>query len=170
MSSRYQIKAFQAQFPAIFATDGESAPCYKYGAFRWLSEARVARVTPELMQHRPHHERYPYSSREERILLFDRGWTLLGSVAQSESGQIGHTTFSARGETIGEALSRLGCASEVAFVVSISEDEPHEGERAVSVTVHKPPKGWTIPEWVAREEQRAGNALAAQITEIDRVD
>ena len=170
MWNQYQIKAFRSQFPALFATrrDGDRE-VYVHGAFGVLSEVRVARVTPELMAHVPHFERHPYSSREERVLLFSRDWTLLGSVAQSESGQIGHTRFDARGESVGEAISRLGCARNVVFVVSIVEDDPHEGERTTGVVLHKTPKGWTIPEWIAREERRARSQLVGDLLEIDAV-
>ena len=170
MSNRYQIKAFQSQFPALFATrrDGDRE-VYVHGAFGVLSEVRVARVTPELMAHAPHCEQHPYSWNAERVLLFTHNWTLLGSVAQSESGQIGHTRFDARGESVGEAISRLGCARDVAFIASIVEDDPHEGERTTEVVVHKTPKGWSIPEWIAREERRARNQLAGDLLEIDRV-
>jgi hypothetical protein len=170
MRNRYQIKAFQNQFPAIFMTEernGESF--YKHGAFGVLSDVRVARVTPELMQHKPHREVWPYSSREEKVLLFSRSWELLGSVDQSSSGQVGHTRFCDLGETIGEAISRLECSRDVAFIVSIVEDDPHEGERATSVVLHKSPKSWTIVEWIAREERRAANELCGTLNAIDRV-
>ncbi len=170
MSNQYQIKAFMAQFPAIFATEKRGDKLfYTCGAFGVLSDVRVARVTPELMRHTPHFERHPYSSREERVLLFSRDWALLGSVAQSQGGQVGHTRFDARGESVGEAVSRLGCARDVAFVVSVTEDDPHEGERTTEVVVHKAPKGWSIPEWIAREEQRACNQLVGDLLAIDAV-
>ena len=170
MSNRYQIKAFVAQFPKIFAThQSGDREVYTHGAFGVLSDVRVARVTPELMQHIPQWERHPYSSRKEIVLLFARDWTLLGSVEQSESGQIGHTHFSARGESIGEAISRMVCARDVAFIVRIVEDNPYEGECTTSVVVHKSPKGWTIPEWIAREERRARNQLAGDLMAIDAI-
>lgn len=171
MSNRYQIKAFMAQFPAIFATEerGDGHLYFVHGAFGVLSDVRVARVTPELMQHVPRWERYPNSSRKECVLLFSRGWTLLGSVCQSESGQIGHTHFFALGESVGESISRLGCARDVAFIVSVVEDDPYDGERTTSVVLRKAPKGWSIAEWVAHEERRARNQLAGDLLAIDAI-
>jgi len=170
MSNQYQKKAFIAQFPAIFEVEErEGRSFYKHGAFGVLSDVRVARVTPELMQHRPHKERWPYSSCGEKVLLFSSSWELFGSVEQSSSGQVGHTRYNDRGEMIGEAISRLSCAHDVAFIVAIVEDDPHEGERTTSVTVHKAPKGWTVAEWVAREERLARNVLTAQLNAIDEV-
>lgn len=171
MSNRYQIKAFQLQFPAIFETEKNGdRTVYKHGAFGVLSDVRVARVTPELMQHTPHREVWPYSSRAEKVLLFSRSWDLLGSVERSSSGQVGHTRFCDSGETIGEAISRLECSRDVAFIVQIVEDDPHEGERTTSCVVHKAPKGWTIAEWLSREERRAANELRGAMNDIDRVD
>lgn len=170
MSNRYQIKAFVSQFPAIFATeDRDGKSYYVHGAFAALCDVRVARVTPELMTKIPKWERYPNSAYKESILLFNKNWTLVGSVNQSESGQIGHAHFSARGESVGEAISRLGCARDVAFVVAIVEDDPYEGERTTEVVLYKSPKGWSVAEWVAREERRARNQLTGDLLAIDQI-
>lgn len=174
-SNRFQIDAFVAQFSSLFATEIKlGIERYVHGPFSHLSGVRVARVTPELMQHTPESESYSSGLTDwhhtESVLLFDAQWCLLGTVRQNDSGEVhGSRRWSEDGESVGEAIARIGCADTVTFVVSIRDDSPHEGPHTVEVAVCKPPKGWTIPEWIERERQRAQAEIDARMNDIDTV-
>lgn len=174
-SNRYQINAFVHQFAALFAVDNDGKA--------WANSAnvesvRVTRVTPELLQKTPSVTSYSSGCAdwkdEERVLVFDRDWQIMTEVRPNDSGEIvgARERWSRDGETIGEAISRAHCRHLVAYIVVIRMGHTIENFYSVGgydVVVHKAPKGWTIAEWVAREERRARVELVAQLNTINAV-
>jgi len=184
-SNRYQINAFVSQFAALFAANHINPPMFdaERDGNSWADAAKVesvavARVTPELLQKTPSVTSYDSGCAswrdEERVVLFDRNWRALAEVRPDDSGEIvgARSRWSHDGETIGEAIARTGCRHNVAYIVVIRTGYDIENFYSVGgydVVVHKAPKGWTIGEWVAREERRARTELAAQLNTIDAV-
>lgn len=183
-SNRYQIKAFVQQFSKLFVENNLDNPLFtaEQSGNSWANCAKVesvhvARVTPELLQKTPSVTSYRSGCAdwrdEERVILFDRNWRALAEVQPDDSGEVhGVRRWNHDGETIGEAIARTGCRRDVAYIVVIREGHTIENFNSVGgydVVVHKAPKGWTIAEWVAREERRARTELAAQLNAIDEV-
>lgn len=167
MSTRYQIQAFQRQFPAIFSAQSEIIA-------REVTDVEVSRVTSLLLGRRPHAETASGNlinrGDVERYFLLAEDWRILGEVVQEREDWTPRGTDTQGGETIGEAIVRLGVAALVAYVVRTARyysDQPGDPEDSYSVMLYKPPRGWTIAGWVAEQERRASTALAAQIAEIE---
>lgn len=183
-SNRFQINAFVAQFSALFAPNNFDQPLFEEerGGCSWADPSRVenvavVRATPELLRMKPQVQSYSSGLAnwcdEERAMLFDRNWRALAKVRPDTSGEVcGSSRWSHDGETIGEAISRAGCRHDVAFIVVIHSGHDIQDFYSVGgydVTIHKAPKGWTISEWIAREERRAKNELLGKLNDIDRV-
>ena len=184
-SNRYQINAFVHQFAALFAANHNSQPLFdaERDGNSWADASKVesvavARVTPELLQKTPSVTSYDSGCAswydKELVVLFDRNWQALAEVRPDDSGEIvgARSRWSRDGETIGEAIARTGCRHDVAYIVVIRTGYNIENFYSVggyNVILYKAPKGWTISEWVAREERRARNEIAAQLHTIDTV-
>lgn len=108
----------------------------------------------------------------ERIYLFDREGNLLVEVQQG--GYCHHNEAHTDneewdGETVGEALLRTDPA-QVHYAVVVHtgyEIRDHFSIGGYSVTVCKPPKGFTLPEWVEEQKHRASEMISATVAEID---
>jgi len=77
-------------------------------------------------------------------------------------------------ETVGEAISRLGIMESAYYilrvVVGIERNKDNDTLFFVHyLTLHKPPKSFTLAEWLAGEVDRETGTLRGQVSEIDSV-
>lgn len=71
-------------------------------------------------------------------------------------------------ESVGEAIERLGIAESVHYVLHTTPVvDPWEGEYVFAVTVYKPPKSFTLVEWIKGQPAREAMALRRKAAEID---
>ncbi len=109
---------------------------------------------------------------EESICLLDKNGDFLTSVKQGGDciHNEGHTDDEHwDGETVGEALLQTN-PEEVHYAVLIHtgyEIQDHHSVGGYSMTLYKPPKGFSLPEWVKEQEKRAEELIKAQVAEID---
>lgn len=226
-SSRFQIQAFQVQFPALFAWPepvrvGDECPScqetYGFG-FTWLpvdtrrsdserawlcrtcrvsprpllrvraertsplvrddrvEEVRVTHMTPELMEVRPRYEGATGDlvdlDDDDAYFLLADDLSLLGEVRQDRyvhHNEAHQDDEHFDGETLGEAIARLGCAEQVCYVLQRHvgyKIRDHHSVGGYSVTLYKVPKGWTISGWVAEQRRRAEVSIVAETAAID---
>lgn len=177
-STRFQIQAFAREFPALFVWPGDlatrTAPLVRDDR---VEVVQVARVTRELLQTRPKYKGATGSCVDIRdddaIFLLRADWSLLGEVAQER--HVHHNAAHSdhereEGETVGEAIARLGVAEEVAFVLRRHTGyrvRDHHSDGGYAATLYKAPRGWTIPGWVEEEQRRADAQIAAQVAAVE---
>lgn len=174
-STQYQIQAFTSQFPALFTQQDPTRADRPLLRADKIEEVRVARVTQELLAARPSlrwsEGNLTSVEDDESFFLLGPDLTAIGEVRQAEDGwRAAGDPVVRDGETVGEAIARLGCADEVAAVLHRHtgyEIEDHYSVGGYSVTLYRAPKGWSIPAWVAEQQRRASAQLSAQVAEID---
>ncbi len=167
---RYYQEAFVSQFSFLF--HGENPV-----ANGWLvEEVRVSRVDEALLEKTPMYDGATGSrvgiDDNEKIFLFDKEGNLLTEVEQA--GYCRHNESHCDdeewdGEAVGEALLRVD-AKDVYYVVTVHTGyriRDHHSVGGYSVTLYKPPKGFSLPEWVKERRRRAAQAISAEIAEID---
>jgi hypothetical protein len=110
---------------------------------------------------------------DENILLVDANGNILKWVEQSRDithNEAYHDDEKEEGESVGEALACLDNPNNVAYAVCIHTGHRIWGHRSIggfSVTVYKPPKGFTLKEWADEQRRRAEQILTAEIAQID---
>lgn len=170
-TSRFQILALERQFPALF--EGE----FPFVHRDRVEVARVERVTKELLESTPHYRGATGSlvgiRDDEQFLLLNADLSVIGRVRQERDVIHNEAHWDNEfeyGETVGEAIARLGCAQEVGYILRRHTGYDvcdHFSVGGYSVTLYKLPHGWTITNWVDEQCQCARNHLSARISEID---
>ncbi|MBI4120375.1 MAG: hypothetical protein HY454_02815 [Parcubacteria group bacterium] len=169
--NKFKVQAFFAEFPFLMTGDG---PIVRNP--EEVEEVAVSRIDKDFLGKEPQYDGASGSmvgiDDSERIYLFDQDGNLLVEVEQG--GCCYHNEAytedeSWDGETVGEALLRTDPA-QVHYAVVVCtgyEIRDHYSVGGYSVTVCKPPKGFTLPEWVEEQKRRASEQIAATIAEID---
>lgn len=156
-STRFQIQAFAREFPALFRGDKPLIDASR------VQEVRVSHVTRELLEVHPSSWEAAHREGDHE----DDGVWLLGAdlspIGKVRSSRTYGTDVTADGETVGEAIARLGCADRVAAIL---RRWTGYGARYEAV-LYRAPKGWSIPEWVSEQQRRAAALLAAEVAAID---
>lgn len=138
MDSRFKVQAFFEEFPFLMAL---ARPSY-------VSAVSVARVGVDFLV-RDLQER-------EAVHFLNESGEVLVSVDPEEYA-----------ETIGEALLRAEPAIEnIRFAVLIEGKEDHQWDR-LTITIYKPPKGFTLKGWVEEQKRRASAQIQAMVAKID---
>lgn len=171
--NRFKVRAFFTQFP--FLTTGDK-PIVR--DTEKVEEVAVSRIDKDFLGKEPKYDGATGSlvgiDDSERIYLFDQDGNLLVEVKQG--GYCHHNEAhmdneSWNGETVGEALlRRTDPAQQVHYAVVVHtgyEIQNHHSVGGYSVTAYKPPKGFTLPEWVEEQERRAKAQVEAMVAEID---
>ena len=75
-------------------------------------------------------------------------------------------------ETPGQAINRLGIAEQVYYILQAKvgtriDKNKEDGGFYYRLTLYKPPKGFTVTNWVSGETRREAVALHEQISAID---
>lgn len=169
--SKFQIRAFFTQFP--FLTSGDE-PLVR--DTEKVEVVAVSRIDKDFLGKEPKYDGATGSlvgiHDSERIYLFDRDGNLLIEVKQG--GYCHHNEAHTdneewQGETVGEALLRTDPA-QVHYAVVVHtgyEIRDHHSVGGYSVTVYKPPQGFSLPDWVEEQTRRASEQIAATLAEID---
>jgi hypothetical protein len=168
--NKFQIEAVLREFP--FLTAGDQLPVDQ----ERIEEITVSRVTNDLLEIVPFLERIETAlvdiRESKRIFLLDSAGKVLTEVrnARHEKSTLGrHVEESKPGETVGEALLRVN-ADEVVFVIVVHTGHRIESNRSqggYTVTVYKPPRGFTLKEWLDERYRRAEALVKAMVAEID---
>lgn len=176
-SNEFQVQAFVKEFPALFVWPESRVYAERHVPLvreDVVQEVRVSRISPELMDARPHDESFSSSLADthDRRLYFLLGeeMNLLGEVrpdvCHEDAGR--HDGRSEeRGETVGESIARLGVEDRIAYILYREDNAPYQGERTYCATLYKPPKGFSVVAWVKEQRRRAEGTLAAQVDVID---
>ena len=169
--NRFKVQAFFEQFS--FLTEGEE-PIVRN--IEEVEEAVVSRIDKDFLDKEPQYNGATGSlvgiDDDEHIYLFDCNGNLLIEVKQG--GQCTHNEAYTDdedwdGETVGESLLRTD-PERVHYAVVVHTGykiRDHHSVGGYSVTVYKPPKGFTLPEWVEEQKQRATAHVKAMVAEID---
>ena len=169
--NRFKIQAFFAEFPFLTAGD---EPVIR--DIEEVEEVAVSRIDKDFLDKEPKYDGATGSlvgiDDSEHVYLFDRDGNFLIEVKQG--GYCHHNEAHTdneewSGETVGEALLRTDPA-QVHYAVVVHtgyEIRDHHSVGGYSVTAYKPPKGFTLPEWVEQQKRRASEQITATIAEID---
>ena len=167
--NRFKVNAFFNEFPFLNALV-EGGP-------REVDEVKVARIDRHLLELVPKYEGSTGSlvgiDDSERIFLLDSNGEVLAEPRQATDithNEAHRDDEEEEGETVGEALLCLEDPNTVAYAVSIHtgyDIRDHYSVGGCSVVVYKPPKGFTLQEWIEEQKRRAKEMLDAQIAEID---
>lgn len=166
--NRFKINAFFKEFPFLASLVGDVS---------WVEEVRVSRIDHNFLEYVPKYEGATGSlvgiEDSERIYLLSKEGKILAEPRQSLdiSHNEAHTDDEEEeGETVGEALAYLEDPNAVTYAVSIHTGyriRDHHSVGGFSVVVYKPPKRFTLKEWVEEQERRAKEILDAEIAEIN---
>lgn len=163
MSTRYQIQAFARQFPSLFSGD---KPLIDE---RGVQDVRVARVTRELLETTPTSWEVAHRDgdhEDDEVWLLDADLSPIGKVISERT----YGPLRRDGETIGEAIARLCCGDQVSAILRRRTGyvvRCHEEVSRYDVAIYRAPKGWAIPAWIAEQQRRAEQHLAAEVAAID---
>lgn len=169
--NRYQINAFFSQFWFLTTGDKPIIPdIYN------VEEVAVSRINKDFLGKKPKYDGATGSlvgiDDSERIYLLDLDGNMLVEVKQGGSCHHNEAYTDDEewdGETVGEALLRTDPA-QVHYAVVVHTGykiRDHHSVGGYRVTAYKPPKGFTLPEWVEEQKRRASEQIAATIAEID---
>ncbi len=142
-----------------------------------MEEISVERIDRNFLERKPQYDGATGSlvsiDDDKRIYLVSASGHLLAEVAQEwyvRHNEAYVDDESREGETVGKAIAWLENPDSVEFALVVHtgyEIENHHSIGGYRVTVHKPPKGFTLQEWVDEQERRADAMLQASIAEID---
>ncbi len=140
-------------------------------------ETRVSRISHEFMEKRALHDGATGNlvdiADDAKIFLLSASGKLLAEVRQTIDITHNEANWDNEyedGETVGEALLRLGQPDRVAYAVEIREGyivKDHHSVGGYSVTLYKPPKGFTLSGWLNGQIRREKEKLSAALAEID---
>lgn len=166
MKSRYDVQAHFKEFPFLHRVrvgtwHGEPDEwcsengCTKIGVHshptylgtKQVAEVRISRISPELLNN----SSYVEMNDEDSYFYFNKEHEMILKVEEDE--------------TLGEALLRLDDPDDVIDVVLLESHDGYNGK--FSVVVYLSPKGFTLREWVEKQEQHAEARVKAEIAKID---
>lgn len=166
MSTRYQIQAFKRQFPAIFSGD---KPLIDE---RCVRDVRVARVTRELLETTPTSWEVAHRDgdhEDDDTWLLNADLSPIGKVISERTYGSERLGLRRDGETIGEAIARMGCTDRVAAILRRRAGyEVRSGEQVdrYEAVLYLAPKGWTIRAWIAEQQRLADARLSSAVASI----
>jgi hypothetical protein len=166
--NRFKINAFFKEFPFL-TTLVEDA--------NGVEEVKVARIDRDFLGKVPQYRGATGSlvgiGDSERIFLLNEKGEVLAEPRQAldiTHNEAYEDDEKEEGETVGETLTSLEDPNTIAYAVCIYVGyriRNHHSVGGYSVVVYKPPKGFTLKEWVEDQESRAKAMLDAQLAEID---
>ena len=171
-TNRYEIRAFFEAFPFLTAGDD---PLVRNADD--VEEVAIRRIDEDFLSRVPQYDGATGSCVDirdnERIYLLDRSGELLVEVKQG--GDCRHNEAytddeSWKGESVGEALLRTN-KTQIHYAIVVHTGYricDHHSVGGYSVTIYKPPEGFTLPGWVDEQKRRASEQITAFISEIDK--
>ncbi len=185
-TTQYMIRAFQEQFPSLF----QWAPTNDGKRIAWrtqplVDETRVRqmqalRINKALLELRPRYEGATGSlvsiDDDQAVFLLRLDQTVIGEVRQDYEchHNEAHREHEHRiGETVGEAIVRLGCAAELGFVLvrhTGYEVRDRYSVDGYDVDLYKLPKDWSVLEHCSRRVAEANRKLGMQLDAIGKAD
>ncbi|NQT22791.1 MAG: hypothetical protein HQ579_05045 [Candidatus Omnitrophica bacterium] len=180
--NRYKVQAFFKEFPflapvlELVEEGGDHGPQTVLSP-EYVEEVKVSRIDRGFLEVIPKRDGATGSlvgiRNHESILLFDEKGEVIKEVMQAIDiihNEAYREDEKEEGETVGEALAEIEDPNTVAYAVCIHTGyriRDHHSVGGYSITLYKPPKGFTLKEWVEEQERRAKEMLDAQLAEID---
>lgn len=170
MLVRSKVEMFFREFPFLV----------NFTAPDKVKTVKVLRVDEKLLATIPNRYSYPLISEDyfEQIILLDKNGLPLGEVKQwgrypeSTKGRLWRMIGLVenprhQGESVADALHRLGEVTErIVYILSL-EKETKVNSDYFRLVLYKPPKNFTLKEWIDSAVSRQQETLQKEIAEID---
>ncbi|MCH7828434.1 hypothetical protein IH982_01015 [Patescibacteria group bacterium] len=175
--NRFKVQAFFAEFPFLERLFQERLVVAMGYDNAEVEEVYVKRVDTNFLDKIPLYEGATGSlvgieDAESIFLLNSQGDFL--DVVHSAKSIVHNEAYldneEEEGESVGETLTHFRDPDVVAYAVCIHvgfKVRDHRSVGGYSVTLYKPPKGFSLRGWVEEQQRRAEQMLAAEVAEID---
>lgn len=174
-TSRYMIRSFEKQFPGLFqwkpTNDGNRRATRTQPLVRQdvVETMQIRQMTPELMATVPKYNGATGNlvdlRDDDAIFLLRADMSVIGEVKQEvyiHHNEAHSDATRENGESVGEAIVRLNCVTDVAYILRRHSGfvvENHYSVGGYEATLYKLPNGWSVTEWIKTQLVRADKQL-----------